>query len=348
MKVCRNRGLFLDSSSEKTDNMRGLLSDFGIKLSKVEVDESRYFDRYKISLSRGSRFSKIESVLDDIGLTLRSVSKPKGELNMPNGSYDIIIQKKYIESPDMKSMISRIPSEMTIPVALGVDLAGNDIFFDLNEIPNLLVAGTTGSGKSVLLHNIILSLLKSGNTVFVVDPKLVEFSCYNKAGKSVFVGSTEEFFKKTIDFLSLEISKRFQIFGRLGCRNISDFNKKFSKSFQPIVLVIDEWADLAMKNNSYQSMLCKIAQIGRAAGISIVLATQRPSADIISGKIKANFPGRIALRVASSVDSRVIIDDVGAENLKNKGSGIFIGGDGVALRFRTGYIEDVENYIKEI
>ena len=219
-----------------------------------------------------------------------------------------------------------MPKDYYAPIVLGVDSRGENLFCNLNNLPNLLIGGTTGSGKSVIIHNIILSLLKSSSIIYIVDPKMVEFSGYVGIGgvKSV-VHSAEEcidVIKKITDIMTL----RFKLLKASGSRDVSEYNLSHNQNdaLPPIALIIDEWADISLKNKKVQEVLCALAQKCRAAGISIILATQRPSANVLSGIIKANFSGRIALRAASSIDSRVIIESSGAEMLTGAGSALYL------------------------
>lgn len=332
----------------KEQMMSRVLGDFGVKINTVSLDEGRYFDRYSVRLKSGYRSSKIDRILDDVGMSFKSEATPKGEINLSNGSYDILIQKSKIESPDMMGMFSNLPEDMVMPIALGKDEKGERVYFDLNAIPNVLVAGTTGSGKSVLLHNIVLSLLHNDTIIYLFDPKLVEFSPYASVKKNIFIGHTSSELSFNLKIILSEVKRRFNLFKENGVRNIKEFNNRSPIKLSPIAIVIDEWADLCLDNPSIQTTLCKIAQIGRAAGVSFVLATQRPSAKVISGLIKANFPGRISLKVASATDSRIILDEVGAEKITAKGQGYFIGAGDKKITFRTGYIADIDLAIKEV
>jgi S-DNA-T family DNA segregation ATPase FtsK/SpoIIIE len=277
---------------------------------------------------------------------LNSKRIPDGSIDMSNGTYNISVQKEVVPSPDMISLMKSLKGfEGNVKIALGVDESGKEILFDLNSVPNVIVGGTTGSGKSVLMHNMILSCILSKDVeVVLIDPKRVEFSIYEGFAKTIKSSSD---FKEYLCSLDSEMSKRYDIFERFKCRSISEFNMKYrSIRMNPIVVFVDEWADIFMSDHSIQNDLCKIAQKGRASGISFVLATQRPSTDIISGIIKANFPGRIALKVASGHDSRTILDACGAEKITEKGDGFFISGDKGAIRFKTGYIKNIQEVLE--
>ena len=329
----------------------GVLDSFGVHDCSTRVRPGRFFDDYEIFLPQGMRFSKIEALLEDIGIHMRSVSIPKGRVSMSNGSYIVSIQKRTVSSPDMPDLLKRCFSKSRglIPIALGVDKSGKDIFFDLNKMPNLLVSGATGSGKSVLLHNIIVSAMCSMSQVILVDPKYVEFSMYDSMiGRSNILNTASELKGLLESYLIPKMNATFEKLRVFKCRNVVEFNNKYPKlRINPTVLVIDEWADLFYSDKTIVKSISGLAAKCRAAGISIVLATQRPSADVISGIIKANFPGRIALKVSSSVDSRIILDKTGAERLTEKGEGIILNESGQYKYFKTGYIENIGRFLNE-
>ena len=339
------------SISFKQKTFLDILSSFGISNCSVKVRSGKFFDDYDILLPRGFRFSKIEKILDDIGVQTRSISRPQGSLSMRKGSYTVRVQKKSVASPDMMSLFVEAHSraDLLVPIGLGCDSYGESIIFDLNKMPNLIVAGATGSGKSVLLHNIIISAMTSSSQVILVDPKYVEFSMYRShLGDSNVINSSEELKNLINLYLVPKMNETFLTLQYFNCRNVTEFNKKYPQiRISPTVLVIDEWADLFYSDKSLVDDISKLAAKCRAAGISIVLATQRPSSDVISGIIKANFPGRIALRVASQIDSRIILDKAGAENLTEKGDGIIFDESGAYKQFKTGYIEDIGRFLNE-
>ena len=216
---------------------------------------------------------------------------------------------------------------------------------DLNTLPNILVGGTTGSGKSVLLHSFILSLLGSDAFLYLVDPKMVEFGVYSDLNAvKALVHSAEET-NDIIEEVRTLMETRFYHLHKSGARNAIEYNRRVEPKnrMKPIVMVVDEWADLVLQDKTIQKSLCLVAQKGRAAGISIILATQRPSCRVISGLIKANFSGRVALKVASAIDSRVILDCKGAEKITDIGTGLYLDGSlSKPLLFRAPYITDIQ------
>lgn len=334
---------------EKTEcsKFKDIAEDIGIPISSVSKVECDLHDTYYLVPSRGFRTSKVESLLPEIGMFLRAKETPVGSISMSEGCYKITVRKAYPECPDMIGMIKKSCKSMGVPTCIGVDYYGEDVSFDLSRIPNMIVAGATGSGKSVVLNNIILSGIASGSRMFLVDPKYVEFSSY-KGIKGVGVCHTIEDTKMVLEIIMSSIKHRFRRLSHAKCRNVAEYNSKFADKIKNIVIVIDEWADLVMTDRSVEKLLCSVAQIGRAAGVSIVLATQRPSSDIISGPIKANFPGRIAMRVSSLTDSRVILDRGGAENINILGGGIFISPSSEPISFVSGYVKNIEKAIQEV
>ena len=321
-----------------------LLKSFGIECSSISLEEKRFFDVYDIKLAGGVRSSKIDRVLIDIGMSMESCSTPRGYPVMKDGIYRVEIQREEIDPPQLQDVCSRFPKNFYAPVALGMDDIGEYFCVDLNSLPNLLIGGTTGSGKSVLLHSIILSLLTSDAHLYLVDPKMVEFGIYEDMAAVKGVETSLEDTEQMIHDIRSVMESRFLKLKSKGARNVIEYNKivKPANRMNPIVIIVDEWADIVLQSKDIQKPLCAVAQKGRAAGISIVLATQRPSVRVVSGLIKANFPGRIALKVASAVDSRVILDSKGAENLTDVGMGLYIDGRlSKPKLFRAPFIESV-------
>jgi|TARA_R110001583_G_scaffold16234_29_gene66405 S-DNA-T family DNA segregation ATPase FtsK/SpoIIIE len=321
-----------------------LLRSFGIKTDSISLNRTKFFDIYDIKLSSGTRSSRIDRVLVDIGMSMSSHCTPRGYPSMKDGVYRLEIQRSEIESPTYDDVYKTFSKSYYAPIAIGRDEFGENLSVDLNSIPNLLVGGTTGSGKSVLLHSFVLSLLSERADIHLVDPKMVEFGMYEEFSSVKSLSNSVEETEDTIEALRGIMEKRFSILKRGGSRSVVEYNMKNpSKDYlKPIVLIVDEWADIVLQKKSIQKSLCFIAQKGRAAGISIILATQRPSASVISGLVKANFPGRIAMKVASAVDSRVILDKKGAEELTDVGTGLYLDGRvSSPILFRAPFIKDV-------
>lgn len=329
----------------KEERLASILKSFNIRASSIRLTEGSYIDTYDVRLFEGSRASKLDRVLVDIGMALSSHAHPVGYPVMKSGSYRIELQTKEIVSPSFDDVrIAMSEHDLYSPIALGVETSGKMFFRDLNKIPNLLVGGTTGSGKSVLLHSFILSLISGNADLYLVDPKMVEFGAYENLDQVKTIVNSADDAEGVIDSLISLMERRFSVLKKAKSRNVVEYNSivRPDRSLRPIVLIIDEWADLVLQNKSIQKSLCFLAQKGRAAGISIILATQRPSANVVSGLIKANFPGRIALRTSSAVDSRVILDTSGAEKIEDIGMGLYL--DGVTskpISFRAANIVDI-------
>ena len=336
---------------KKEEKFFSLLNSFGVKAEYVRLESKKFFDVYDIKLSPGVRSSKLDRMLVDLGMAIESHAHPVGYPVLKDGVYRIEVQRAELESPTLQSVIQSFSTSSYSPIALGSDHHGEPLFVDLNRIPNLLVGGTTGSGKSVLLHSFILSLLNCDACLYLVDPKTVEFNVYSDLDSVKSLVHTVEDASLLIEEVRDLMETRFSYLSRAKVRSAAEYNEKVpsKERMRPVVIVVDEWADLVLQDKDIQKPLCLVAQKGRAAGISIILATQRPSCRVISGLIKANFPGRIALKVASAVDSRVILDSNGAEKISDVGTGLYVDGSiSKPALFRAPYIEDVSRELELI
>tara|TARA_R110002020_G_scaffold50716_7_gene143258 strand:+ start:40624 stop:41730 length:1107 start_codon:yes stop_codon:yes gene_type:complete len=340
---------------DKAGNMSGILMAYGIGTRNISVLEGSSFDIYDIKLNRGVRVSKIERVLVDIGMELGSYSIPVGVPAVRDGVYRLYIQNKDIPSESISTILELVGdgsyNNMSSPMPIGVDMY-NDIFLaDLSKIPNLLIGGIPGSGKSMVLHSIILSLIaKSSTDIYLVDPKRVEFSVYDglSSVKNISYSACET--KSIVENLIGVMNRRFEVLRKNKCRDFSDFNKlKGGIRMRPAAIIIDEWADIYFQDKKIQNVICALAQKGRAAGISVVIATQRPSADVISGLVKASFSGRMCLKTSSAIDSRIVIDSGCAERITDVGVGYYRDQNILDPKvFRSFYIDSIEAEIKKI
>jgi S-DNA-T family DNA segregation ATPase FtsK/SpoIIIE len=336
---------------KKEEKFFSLLNSFGVKAEYVKLESKKFFDVYDIKLSPGVRSSKLDRMLVDLGMAIESHAHPIGYPVLRDGVYRIEVQKVELESPTLQSVMGSFDASSYSPIALGSDHHGEPFFVDLNRVPNLLVGGTTGSGKSVLLHSFILSLLKCDACLYLVDPKTVEFNMYSDLDAVKSLVHTVEDAHILIENVRDLMETRFSYLSKAKVRSAAEYNERVSpeRRMRPVVVVVDEWADLVLQDKDIQKPLCLVAQKGRAAGISIILATQRPSCRVISGLIKANFPGRIALKVASAVDSRVILDSNGAEKISDVGTGLYVDGSiPKPALFRAPYITDVSRELEFI
>ncbi len=305
---------------------------------KVQAKVTRFFVgpsviQYALNLATGTKVSKVENLAKDIAL---AIAAPKGSIRISTIPGTNLIG---IEVPRTKRHIVKIneiladntfiKSTYSLPLAIGKSVQAQPVVLDLADMPHLLVAGATGTGKSVALNTIIASLLirfKPDNLrIILVDPKQVEMEPYNGIPHLITpVVTNMDQVVGVLEWLIVEMEQRYQLFKEKGVRNLLEYNaqaKQNSEITLPyIVLIIDEMADLILtKRNEVENKIVRLAQLARATGIHLILATQRPSVNVITGLIKANIPARIALGVASQVDSRVIIDQTGAENLIGKG-----------------------------
>ncbi|MBE6075361.1 MAG: DNA translocase FtsK [Selenomonas ruminantium] len=348
---------------EIEDNARTLqqtLADFKVKATIINACHGPAVTRYELEPAPGVKVSKITNLADDIALRLAASSvrieqipgKSAIGIEVPNKELEGVELREVLESPKFADAKSRLT------VGLGMDIGGQAIFADLAKMPHLLVAGATGSGKSVCINTLITSVLfkaKPDEVKFIlVDPKMVELSGYNGIPHLMVPVVTDP--KKAASVLNWsvqEMEKRYASFAEHNVRNMDTYNKKFPDDKMPaIVIIIDELADLMMvAPHDVEDAICRLAQKARAAGIHMVLATQRPSVDVITGIIKANIPSRISFAVSSQIDSRTILDRSGAEKLLGKGDMLFYPvGAAKPRRVQGAFISDdeVENLLNFI
>lgn len=325
------------STKEITDNTRILeetLASFGVSATVIDVSQGPSITRYELQPAPGVKVSRIVNLADDIALKLAATGvrieapipgKAAVGIEVPNKDVSTVLLRDVLETPEFQNA----PSKLT--VALGYDIAGTPIVADLRKMPHMLVAGATGSGKSVCINTLILSILYKATPeevkFLLIDPKVVELSAFNGIPHLLVPVVTDS--KKAASALRWtvqEMEKRYQLFAAAGVREIKRYNDIVPKENQLpyIVVIIDELADLMMVAPvDVEDAICRLAQMARAAGMHLVLATQRPSVDVITGIIKANIPSRISFAVSSQVDSRTILDMAGAEKLLGKGDMLF-------------------------
>ncbi len=308
------------------------LLDFGIMARVIGTIKSPSVTMYKLKIEDGIKLSKIRSLSEDLALKLASssiriIAPIPNEtcigIEIPNEIREVVSFKDMIESDEFKN------SKYNIPICLGKDIYGKTIVEDLYAMPHLLIAGSTGSGKSVCVNGIIASMLSKSPKdlrLILIDPKMVELSPYNNIShliKPVITDSEEAI--KALRFLVDEMESRYRLLEKAGVRDISEYRKSNEMPF--IVLVIDEFADLMVTSRKEtESLIARLAAKARAVGILLILATQRPSTDVITGLIKANIPARIAFRVTSVINSRIILDQKGAEQLLGQGDMLYSSG----------------------
>jgi len=316
-------------------NLEETLSDFGVETRVVNVERGPVVTRYELEPAPGVKITRISSLADDMALALKSAQvrvvapipgKGTVGVEVPNSVMHVVYLKEVIESKPFLNSKSRLT------LSIGKDVAGNPLIADLKDMPHLLIAGTTGSGKTVCVNSLISSILFKATPrevkFLLVDPKMVELAHFvdiphllspivsdAKKAKSLLLWATEE------------MEKRYGLLAEEGARNIDIYNsRKPTEERMPfIVIVIDELADLmVVARDEIETAILRLAQLSRAVGIHLILATQRPSVDVVTGVIKANFPARISFKVASKVDSRTVLDFMGAEKLIGRGDLLFI------------------------
>ncbi|OGG35874.1 hypothetical protein A2363_04665 [Candidatus Gottesmanbacteria bacterium RIFOXYB1_FULL_47_11] len=315
------------------------LNSFGITAKVREVNPGPAVTQYAIEIALGTKVSKITSLSSDLALAL---SAPTGQvrieapipgrnlvgIEIPNRGLEFVTLKKMLSS----GAVQKAKSKLT--VALGLDVSGNEIIADIAKMPHVLVAGTTGSGKSVLINSWIASLLFRTNPsevrLIMVDPKRVELTGYNGIPHLLTPVIVEpDKILSALRWAMTEMENRYKKFAEVGAKNIDGFNELSGFQAMPFIIIfIDELADLmAYAPVEVEDTICRLAQMARATGIHLVLSTQRPSVDVITGLIKANVPTRIAFNVSSMIDSRVVLDMPGAEKLLGRGDMLYIPAD---------------------
>ena len=333
--------------------LENVLSNFGITAKVVNATQGPTVTRYEIEPAPGVKVSRIVNLTDDIALNLAAQhirmeapipGKSAIGIEVPNKTTEAVHLRDVLECSDFKD------ARGGIPVGLGKDIAGKPVITDLAKMPHLLVAGTTGSGKSVCVNTLISSILFSRKPeevkLLLIDPKMVELSIYN--GIPHLMAPVVTDMKKAAAVLRWavrEMEARYKAFAASGKRDIKSYNEAHPKAAMPlIVLIIDELADLMMTApDDIEESISRLAQMARAAGIHMVLATQRPSVNVITGSIKANVPSRISFAVGSQIDSRTILDMAGAEKLLGKGDMLFAPiGANKPIRVQGAFISDDE------
>ena len=347
---------------EKGRSLMTCLKDFGIQGELVGITPGPVVTMFEVRPAPGVRVSRIANLSDDLALALKAVAV---RIQAPVPGTDTVgieIPNQVRETVCLKELLGSqvfAQSKSLLTLALGKDIAGNPAVADLATMPHLLVAGATGAGKSVGINSIILSLLYKARPdevqLLLVDPKRVEMAIYADLPHLVHPVVTEmQLAKNALEWAVAEMERRYDCIARAGVRNIADYNAKIASfgdtppdnmadlEFIPyLVLVIDELADLMLvAAKEVENSIVRLAQLARAAGIHLILATQRPSVDVVTGLIKANFPCRISFQVTSKHDSRTILDTVGAEHLLGKGDMLFKPAGGKSLRMHGAFVRD--------
>ena len=345
-----------DEILETKERLENTLHSFGINSSVIEITHGPTVTRYDIELEQGVKLTKVTNLASDIALSLGASNVRIAPIpdkistvgiEVPNKIVNTVGLRELIESDNFQKAKSRLS------FAIGKDIAGNAIVGNISKLPHMLIAGTTGSGKSVCMNSLILSLLYKARPdevkFIMIDPKMVELGIYNSIPHLYVPVVTDP--KKAAGALQwavVEMLKRYRLFSEAGVRDLETYNKlcqsNGEETLPQVVIVIDELADLMMAaSKEVEESICRIAQMGRAASMHLVIATQRPSADVITGLMKANIPSRIAFAVSSSLESRIILDQAGAEKLIGHGDMLYAPiGCGKPLRVQGAFVSDEE------
>lgn len=372
LKKYENDGKPYIDMAEQTANKNRIvevLRNFGVEISSIKATVGPTITLYEITPAQGVRISKIRNLEDDIALSLsalgiRIIAPIPGKgtigIEVPNAKPNIVSMESILNSKKFQE------TSMELPCAMGKTITNEVFMFDLAKIPHLLVAGATGQGKSVGLNAIITSLLYKKHPaelkIVLIDPKKVEFSIYSPIANHFLAKVPDENAEpiitdvskvvRTMNSLCKEMDTRYDLLKQAGSRNIREYNKKFTArqlnpekghKFMPyIVVVIDEFGDLIMTaGKEIELPIARIAQLARAVGIHMVIATQRPTTSIITGNIKANFPGRIAFKVSQMIDSKTILDRPGANQLIGRGDMLFLNGN-EPVRVQCAFVDTPE------
>ena len=353
---------------ENTKRLNETLASFKIDAHIINVTRGPSVTRYEVELDKGVRLNKLTSSADDIALSLGAsgvrIAAIPGKISVvgievPNRNVTTVSIREVIDSPEF----TKSKSKSTF--AVGKDIGGTCIVGNIAKMPHMLIAGTTGSGKSVCMNSIIISLLYKASPddvkLIMVDPKMVELGIYNGIPHLLIPVVTDP--KKAAGALQwavTEMMRRYKSMSDAGVRDLESYNSIIEgqetdgERLPQVVVIIDELADLMLvAAKEVEDSICRIAQMGRAAGIHLVIATQRPSADVITGLMKANIPSRIAFAVASAMESRIILDTQGAEKLVGRGDMLFSPqGNGKPMRVQGCFVADSEveavaSYVKD-
>ena len=359
------RGAMGDSDAHLREVARKLeetLDSFGVKVTVNNVSCGPTVTRYELMPEQGVKVSRIVGLTDDIKLSLAAADvrieapipgKSAVGIEVPNKTNTAVMLRDLLETPEFKNFSSNLA------FAVGKDIAGQPVIADIAKMPHLLIAGATGSGKSVCINTLIMSILYKSDPnevkLIMIDPKVVELSCYNGIPHLYCPVVTDpKEAAASLNWAVREMMDRYNKFKELGVRNIAGYNEKIKSvenaeaagyTHMPLlVIIVDEFADLMMvASKEVEDAVCRLAQLARAAGIHLILATQRPSVNVITGVIKANIPSRIAFSVSSAIDSRTILDKGGAEKLLGKGDMLFFpSGYSEPVRLQGAFVSDKE------
>ena len=330
------------------------LNNFGVDAKVIGVNSGPTITSYEISLAAGVKVSKILSLSDNLALALATTDirilapipgKSAVGIEVPNKNKDTLLLKEILDSDEFRNLKSKLP------LALGKDVTGNTIISSIANMPHLLIAGATGSGKSVCINTIIMSILYKARPdevkLIMIDPKVVELNVYNNIPHLLIpVVTNAKKAQFSLNWAVQEMEKRYQLFAKNNVKDMQSYNEldTITEKMPQIVIIIDELADLMMvAATEVEDAICRLAQMARAAGMHLIVATQRPSVDVITGTIKANIPSRISFQVSSQIDSRTILDMSGAEKLLGKGDMLYYPSNlSKPIRVQGAFVSDKE------
>ena len=346
----KEREILDKNENSDPEFLEKILLDFGVNGNIKKVSHGPVVTLNEFEPAAGVKVSKIINLSDDIARNTSSESariatipgRNTVGIELPNSYRENVYLSEILNNSDFKK------KEIKLPIALGKNISGTPLVGDLTSMPHLLIAGTTGSGKSVCINTIILSLLYRHSPekckFILIDPKMLELSTYEGVPHLLCPVITEA--KKAASVLGWvvkEMENRYRLMTREGVRNIDGYNAKYKLSMPYIVVVVDEMSDLMLvAGKEIENYIQKLSQMARAAGIHIIMATQRPSVDVITGTIKANFPTRISFQVTSKIDSRTILGEQGAEQLLGKGDMLFMSSANRIIRIHGPYVSEQE------
>ena len=340
----------MNSNRPDAKFMEGILQDFGINGKIQKINNGPVVSLYEFEPAAGVKVSKIVNLSDDLARNTSSTSarvavipgKNTVGIEIPNEKREGVFLREILSNEKFKGR------DLKLPIALGKSISGLPIIGDLTSMPHLLIAGTTGSGKSVCVNTIITSLLYKLSPelckLILIDPKMLELSAYEGIPHLLSPVITDA--KKATSALGWtvkEMNNRYKLMSKVGVRNIDGYNEKHKLKMPYIVVVVDEMSDLMLvAGKEIENYIQKLSQMARAAGIHIIMATQRPSVDVITGTIKANFPTRVSFQVSSKIDSRTILGEQGAEQLLGKGDMLFMSSANRIIRIHGPYVSEKE------
>ena len=338
------------SNTIDADTLEKILLDFGVEGKIKKISHGPVVTLNEFEPAAGIKVSKIINLSEDIA---RNTSSESARISVIPGSSTIGIElpnssRENVYLSEIISNSSFNKSDNKLPIALGKSISGVPIVSDLSSMPHLLIAGTTGSGKSVCINTIILSLLykhKPDICKFIlIDPKMLELSTYEGIPHLLCPVITEaKRATAVLGWVVKEMESRYRLMTRVGVKNIDGYNKKHKLPMPYIIVIVDEMSDLMLvAGKEIEGYIQKLSQMARAAGIHIIMATQRPSVDVITGTIKANFPTRISFQVSSKIDSRTILGEQGAEQLLGKGDMLYMSSANKIVRIHAPFVSETE------